>query len=324
MAIVLPNLLNYSGSVVVLDIKLENYKYTSKFRSEHGQQVFLFNPFAEDGRTHRWNPLDGISRNRNFRVGDALAVGQALYPASDRQEGFWNDAARNLFLGLTLYLLDTPDLPCTLGELLRQSSGKGLPIKDYIQDLMASRVNGNNALSRECLDALSRFCSTSENTLASILVTFNAPLTIFSNPIVDAATSASDFDITAVRKSRMSIYIGIQPNRLAEASLLVNLFFSQLINLNTKQLPADNPELKYPCLLILDEFTAIGKVGIIAKSVAYIAVVTTFGCCRSSKAFRSSSRSTGIKTHARSSRTMPCRFFTRRASKKTPTSTPRC
>lgn len=271
VAIVLPNLLNYSGSVVVLDIKLENFKYTSKFRAQHGQKVFLFNPFAEDGQTHRWNPLDGISRNKNFRVGDVLAVGQALYPSADTKDGFWNDSARNLFLGLTLYLLDTPGLPCTLGELLRQSSGKGKPIKDYLQDLMFSRVNGNNALSEECLDALNRFCATSENTMASILATFNAPLTIFANPIVDAATSASDFDVTAVRKRLMSIYIGIQPNRLSDASLLVNLFFSQLINLNTKQLPADNPELKHPCLLILDEFTAIGKVGVIAKSVAYIA-----------------------------------------------------
>ena len=52
---------------------------------------------------------------------------------------------------------------------------------------------------------------------------------------------------------------------------MVNLFFSQLINLNTKQLPADNPELKHQCLLILDEFTSIGKVGVIAKSVAFIA-----------------------------------------------------
>jgi len=271
VAVVLPNLLNYPGSVVVLDIKLENFKLTSKFRATHGQQVFLFNPFSEDGQTHRWNPLDGISRDPNLRVGDTLAIGQALYPSADTRDGFWNDSARNLFLGLTLYLLETPSLPCTLGELLRQASGKGQPIREYVQSLMASRVNGDRALSEECLDALNRFCATSENTMASILATFNAPLTIFSNPVVDAATSASDFDITAVRKRLTSIYIGIQPNRLGDASLLVNLFFSQLINLNTKQLPADNPDLKHQCLLILDEFTAIGKVGVIAKSVAFIA-----------------------------------------------------
>jgi type IV secretion system protein VirD4 len=271
VAVVIPNLLNYGGSVVVLDIKLENFKMTSGFREAHGQKVFLFNPFAEDGMTHRWNPLGGISKNKNFRVGDVLAIGQALYPNDNAKEAFWNDQARNLFLGLALYLLETPDLPCTLGELLRQSSGKGLPIKDYLTNIMASRSEGENALSDECLDALNRFCSTSENTMASILATFNAPLTIFANPIVDAATSESDFDVRHVRSQLMSIYIGIQPNRLADASLLINLFFSQLINLNTNELPADNPHLKYQCLLILDEFTAIGKVGIIAKAVSYIA-----------------------------------------------------
>ncbi len=270
VAIVVPNLLNFSGSVVVLDIKLENFKLTSGFRAAHGQKVFLFNPFAEDGKTHRWNPLDGISKNRNFRVGDVLAIGQALYPSDTAKDSFWNDQARNLFLGLTLYLLETPDLPCTLGELLRQSSGKGLPIKDYVQGIKAKRTHGNNALSDECLDALNRFCATSENTMSSILATFNSPLTIFSNPIVDAATSATDIDVTMVRQELMSIYIGIQPNRLADASLLINLFFSQLINLNTKELPADNPALKHQCLLILDEFTAIGRVGIIAKSVSFI------------------------------------------------------
>jgi type IV secretion system protein VirD4 len=272
VAVVVPNLLNYPGSVVVLDIKKENFHLTSGFRAKHGQKVFLFNPFAEDGRTHRWNPLDGIKRDRNARVGDVQAIAQALYPSEPSvREAFWSEQARNLFLGLALYLLDTPELPCTIGELLRQSSGKGQPVKTYLQDIMTARSKSDKPLCDECLDALGRFCATSENTLASILATFNAPLTIFANPIVDAATSASDFNIAMVRRQRMSIYIGIEPNRLLDASLLVNLFFSQLINLNTVVLPENDPQLKYQCLVVLDEFTAIGKVGIIAKAVAYIA-----------------------------------------------------
>ena len=270
VAIVIPNLLNWSESVVVIDIKLENFKLTSGFRAKHGQKVFLFNPFAEDANTHRWNPLDGISRDPNFRIGDILAIGQALYPSSENNAGFWNDLARNLFLGLTLYMIETPELPCTLGELLRQSSGKGQALKDHLKNIMNKRSSGDNALSSECIDAFNRFCTATENTMASILQTFLAPLTIFSSPIVDAATSASDFDITMVRKELISIYIGIQPNRLSDASLLVNLFFSQLINLSTKERPAENPALKYQCLLILDEFTAIGKINILAKSVSYI------------------------------------------------------
>lgn len=272
VAIVIPNLLNYAGSIVVLDIKLENFKITSGFRAAHGQKVFLFNPFAENGQTHRWNALDGIRRNLNYRIGDILAIAQAMYPSDvDEKNKIWNDLARNLFLAITLYLLETPELPCTLGEVLRQSSGKGKDLKKHLQDLVAERESSGNSLSNECQDAIGRFCSTSENTLTSILASFNAPLTIFASPIVDAATSASDIDVTMVRKQLMTIYIGIPPNRLADASLLINLFFYQLINENTKELPANDPKLKYQCLLIPDEFTAAGKIGIIAKSVSYMA-----------------------------------------------------
>jgi type IV secretion system protein VirD4 len=271
VSIVIPNLLNFHGSVVVLDVKMENFAYTSRFRSRHGQEVFLFNPFADDFRTHRWNPLDGVSRSPQTRVGDIQTIAQVLYPTEHVKESFWSESARNLFLGLTLYLLETPTVPCTLGELLRQASGNGTPLKDYLSGLVAQRSKGDDALSVECRDALQRFYNNSDNTLASILATFVAPLTIFSNPIVDAATSATDIRVEDVRRKRMSIYVGIPPNRLSEASLLVNLFFSQLIHKNTQELPAKHPALRYQCLLVLDEFAALGRVDIIAKSVGFLA-----------------------------------------------------
>ncbi|UVT19657.1 MAG: type IV secretory system conjugative DNA transfer family protein [Nitrospira sp.] len=271
VSIVLPNLLNYDDSVVVLDIKMENFAYTSKFRQAHGHQVFLFNPFGADGQTHRWNPLDAVDRDPNRRVGEIQAIGQVLYPTEQIKDAFWNESARNLFLGLTLYVMETPSLQCSLGEVLRQASGKGQPIKDYLQDLIGTRAKSDAPLSDDCRAALHRFCATSENTMAGILATLTAPLTIFSNPIVDAATSATDFDLKQVRAQRMSIYVGIPANRLSDAALLVNLFFSQLIHYNTVDLPATNPRLKYQCLVILDEFPAIGRVNILAKAVGFIA-----------------------------------------------------
>jgi type IV secretion system protein VirD4 len=271
VSLVLPNLLHYHDSVVVLDIKLENFAYSSKFRRQHGQEVYLFNPFGQDQRSHRWNPLDAVPGDPHLRVGEIQAIGQVLYPTEHVKEAFWNESARNLFLGLCLYLIETPRLPCTLGELLRQASGKGQPIKDYLQGLITKRGTGEQSLSDDCTGALHRFCTTSDNTMAGILATFTAPLTIFSNPIVDAATSATEIDLSAVRKRRMSIYVGIPANRLSEASLLVNLFFSQLIHHNTVELPATNPSLKYQCVLFLDEFPAIGRIEILAKAVGFLA-----------------------------------------------------
>ena len=67
----------------------------------------------------------------------------------------------------------------------------------------------------------------------------------------------------------MTIYLGITPDKLAEAAVIVNLFFDQLLNQNTRTLPKQDKSLKYQCLMILDEFTAIGKVNMIAKSISY-------------------------------------------------------
>jgi type IV secretion system protein VirD4 len=98
-----------------------------------------------------------------------------------------------------------------------------------------------------------------------------APLLIFQNTYVDAATSATDFDVSRVRKERMTIYVGIPANMMSSASLIVNLFFSHLINQNMKELPEQNAELKHKCLVLLDEFSTLGRVGIIAKSIGQIA-----------------------------------------------------
>jgi len=280
VGIVIPNLLHWPESVVVIDIKLENFLITSKFRQKCGQEVYLFNPFSISeqgqenplqGRTHRYNPLGYISDDARLRITDILAIGYALYPGEGR-DAFFDDAARNLFLALTLYLCETPDLPRTIGELLRQSSGKGLPIKQYIQNIILKRQETDlPPLTNECIDALNRFTSTSDNTLSSILATFNVPLTLWASPVVDAATSANDFDLRDVRKRRISIYVGVPANKLAEAKIIINMFYTQLINLNTNCLLHATPNLKYTCLMLNDEFTAPGRISIIDKANSYMA-----------------------------------------------------
>lgn len=270
VAVAIPNLLTYPDSMVVLDLKLENYKFTSAYRQKYGQKVFLWAPFAEDGRSHGWNVFDTIAkRPEHLRIGDVQAIGQKFYSSNvEARTKFWNELARNLFVGLALYLMETAteERYCTMGEILRQSSGMGKPVKEHITQLRTTK-----GLSAACTDALNRFLSSGDEVLANILSTFNSPLLIFDNPIVDAATSHSSFDINEVRRQRMTIYIGIQPNRLDDAALLVNLFFSQLIDLNTSVLPEHDPSLKFQCTLLMDEFTAIGKVNIIDKANAFIA-----------------------------------------------------
>ncbi|MGE0370948.1 MAG: type IV secretory system conjugative DNA transfer family protein [Gammaproteobacteria bacterium] len=274
VGVVIPNLLNWPDSVVVLDIKGENYDITAGYRAAHGQAVYAFSPFDEDARSHRWNPLTSVRSSPLHRVGDLLIIGQVFFPndgGGTSSEAFFNDQARNLFLGLGLVLLETPALPRTIGEMLRQSSGKGRSLKDHLSGLITQRREEGSPLSDECADALQRLLSNSENTLSSVVATFNAPLTIFADAVVDAATSADDFRLEDVRRCRMSVYVRIPPNRLANARPLLNLFFSQLVSLNTQALPEQDPTLNVQCLLVNDEFTAMGRVGVITNAAAFLA-----------------------------------------------------
>ena len=61
VGVVIPNLLAWPGSVVVLDIKRENFAATAGYRAEAGQRVLLFDPLAKDGRTARYLSLIHIS-----------------------------------------------------------------------------------------------------------------------------------------------------------------------------------------------------------------------------------------------------------------------
>lgn len=271
VGIVIPNLLNWPDSVVVLDIKQENWGITSAFRRKHGQQCYLFNPAASDYRTHRYNPLAYISEDPNFRIDDVQKIANMLFPDQAGTDVIWTATPRSLFLGVVLYLIETPGKQVTLGQVMRETLADG-DGSVYFAKAINERAKSGNPLSGACARALNSYISiSSENTRAGVMTSFRSRLELWMNPLVDAATSANDFDLRDVRKKRMSIYLGVTPDNLERMAPLLNLFFQQLIDLNTRELPNQNKALKYSCMLLMDEFTAIGKIGILSRGISYIA-----------------------------------------------------
>lgn len=278
VGIVVPNLLEYQDSVVVLDIKQENFDLTSGWRESQGQKIYLFNPYAEDRRTHRWNPMSYVSGDPAFRISSLQAIAAILYPDGSSQDKFWVSQARNAFLAFALYLYENYDeqrkrgyLPevlafPTLGQVFRLTAGKGEDLKAYLIQL-----SDRPFLSKEAKAAFAGLLSQEKETFASIMGTVREPLNPWLNPVLDAATSHNDFWLTDVRKQKMTIYVGIQPHKLAECRTLINLFFSQLINVNVQTLPQNDKRLKHQCLLLMDEFTAIGKLEIFASAISFMA-----------------------------------------------------
>lgn len=283
VGIVIPNCVNYSDSIVVLDIKLENFFLSAGYRQSQGHECFLFSPdgFADslaaaqkgEIKSHRFNPLDYVNRSPLQRETDLKKIAAILYPISGGENDTWNESAGSLWLGLALYLLDMekvePQTKVAVSQIIKTSiPTSGDPLEKWMELTIKGKAN---ILGEDTKQYFRKFMSAADRTRASILVNFSNGVAVFSNPITAAATDASDFDLRDLRKKRMSVYLGLSPNSLVTHAKLVNLFFSLLVNENTKELPENNPDLKYQCLLILDEFTSMGRVEIIQKAVGFTA-----------------------------------------------------
>lgn len=274
VGVVVPNCLNWPGSLVCIDIKGENWAITAGYRKAQGQAVYRFDPFAESGKTVRWNPLSYVSAVSHLRINDLQRIATMLYADAPGTDPFWTASARSLFLGIALYLFETPGLPRTLGEILRQGmasddEGFGKHWKRVIEDRARNR-KALPALTPQCVQALCDVIDLAPVTASSIRKTFTSRLDLWLNPMLDAATSASDFDFRELRKRPMSIYVCVNPDDLHRLRPVMNLFFQQAIGLQTRELPEHNPELKHQVLMILDEFTALGRIPIIAEAIAYL------------------------------------------------------
>lgn len=276
VSFVMTNLLHYQGSLVMVDMKQEGHDVASKCRSQWGP-VYLFNPFADDLRTHRWNPFAYVRTEALHRTSDLQAIAQCLYKVAPGQDPFWTNTARATFVAAASLLFDVwqharqagADVQApypTLGGVYRLMSGDGNDLKAYSKSRLA-----RPCVSDETRTKFGTITSLPEQTFASVIGCAQAPLLIFASQILDRATSGNDFDLRTLRRQRQTIHVGVTPNKLGEASGILNLFFEQAIKLNTDATPQKDPTIKYECLFLLDEFTALGPVDAIANDLTHLA-----------------------------------------------------
>ena len=265
-----PNCMLYPDSMVVNDPKLELWKLTSGYRAKHGHAVFLFAPTVQNRKTHRYNPLGYVSDDPALRIDDLQKIASYFYPDTPGVDPIWTATPRSLFLGLALYLKETPELPCTIGEILRQSSTGGDEAAQF-KGLIEQRKTAGRPLSTGCVMALNELIGVEAlETRSGIMKSFKARLELWHNPLVDAATSANDFDLRELRKQRMTVYLGLALADFKRLSFLMNVFFQQIFDLNTRELPEDNPALKHQLLLLMDEFKICGRIDVIADAIGLI------------------------------------------------------
>lgn len=267
VGVVIPNLLSYPDSVVVNDPKFENWDTTAGFRAAAGHKVFRFSP--ERMETHRWNPLSRLSRDPLYRLGQIRTLASVLFVSDNPKNQEWYNKAANVFSAILLYLMETPEMPCTLPQAYEIGS-LGTGVGTWAQEAIDLRSSGPGALSVETLRELNGVLEASKNKSSGWSTTVDIVrdvLSMYAEKTVAWAVSGDDIDFSRLRVEKTSVYFCVTSNAVKKYGPLMNLFFTQAIQQNTEVLPeqgghcADGTlRLKHQVLFVIDEIAIMGRI----------------------------------------------------------------
>jgi type IV secretion system protein VirD4 len=261
VGLAIPNLMGWEDSCVVMDIKLQLFHLTSRYRQDAlKNQVFLFNPASPDGMTHCYNPLDVIGQNPYTRIDEIQKIAAIFIPDNPKVEPIWIAQSRFLFVALTLYVLDTSDIPKNIPEVIHVFKSKPNFI-EFLQDVLQTRLD----LDPVCRFNFMKFCELHEKTRVSIIASFSSYFELFDNPLIAGSTSRSDFTIQDLRRKKMTIYVGVTNDNLVRLSPLLTVFYQQVADVLTRKTPAaDEP---FGVLFLMDEFSALRRMESFHKNI---------------------------------------------------------
>lgn len=256
---VIPNLLTYKGSAVVLDVKGENFRETSRFRASMGDKVFRFAPTDWDRPTHRYNPLARIAAmtNRDRQQMELKLTAKLFLQTDNEKLSGLLAGGIDLFVaaGLLAFERGVP----TIGEIYRITASGGDKQKEYLK--RAQEVKNKSAKL-----IFERMASTNNDTLTSYLsLLMTSGLDTWDNRAIDAATATSDFSFRDIRRRPHAIYLVVESEMIRPLAPLIRLFFSDLIASLQAQEPEDDEP--WPVMIMLDEFDRLGKMPIVAESI---------------------------------------------------------
>jgi type IV secretion system protein VirD4 len=272
---VIPNCFSWRGSLVVLDVKGEAFRATAGYRSQVlGQDVYVFDPAAEDERSHRWNPLQPVQRDSVNRFDQISRQAFMLFPeaasgSTSNADAFWTPSARGAFTAVATLLCETPGQRFDMAEVLR-CFARGDSQQVLANMIKQRRVSKGPGYSQIAVDGASDYLNGSADQVGGIRKMTSTRLQSWFNPRIAAATAASDFDLRDIRRRPMTVYVRVAPGNIARMRPLLALFFDALVNLNTDATAEEDPTIKHQVLVIMDEFIRFGFVPSLTEAAQYI------------------------------------------------------
>nr|WP_281806077.1 type IV secretory system conjugative DNA transfer family protein [Methylocystis echinoides] len=248
---VLPNALEWRGSLIGLDIKREMWGEIGAARAAMGQRVFLFSPGSAE--SHCWNPLDLVSHWPE-RATDVANIARSLIPTPATGDSYWAETARGLFAGLLGYVLDSDTMrdQRTIKSALKMMS-RGRSLAAVMADILVAEPDLNEFVT----DKFRQHIGREEKQRMSFEAHIVTALDGWNNKLVDDVTSRSDFNVADLRRKPFTILVGTPVGNFGSVEAVVRLLVQQVHDVLLRSLPGlDEP---HRLLLMLDEFYQFGR-----------------------------------------------------------------
>ncbi|NOT56758.1 MAG: type IV secretory system conjugative DNA transfer family protein, partial [Deltaproteobacteria bacterium] len=290
VGLVIPTLLSWPHSVLVHDIKGENWALTAGWRQrELGSVCLKFDPTCADDSAARYNPLREI-RDYPFDVRDAQNLADIIIdPEGTAQRDHWDRTARDLITGVILHQLYAGTEKSLTGcfHLLTNP----LTSVENTLTTMMTAVHDPHGLHKLKDPVTKRAVKThpvvagaaravlnkSENERSSVISSAVSFLDLYRDPLIARNTSQCDFLIRDLmhQERPVSLYLTTPPSDLARTKPLLRMLLTQIGTRLTERMDVANGAMtaayRHRLLLMLDEFPALGRLPFFQTALGYLA-----------------------------------------------------
>ena len=266
VGLVIPTLLTWPDSLVIHDIKGENWVLTSACRARVGA-VLKFDP--TDRASAAYNPLMEVRRG-DAEVRDVQNIADILVDPEGALErrSHWEKTSHSLLVGAILHVLYAePDK--TLSGVAALLSDPARPIEQTLRAMMATRHLGDRP-HPVVAQAARELLNKSENERSGVLSTAMSFLGLYRDPVVAHVTRQCDWriaDLVAPGRAA-SLYLVVPPSDISRTKPLIRLILNQIGRRLTEELPSGQ---RRRLLLMLDEFPALGRLDFFESALAFMA-----------------------------------------------------
>jgi len=274
VSLIIPNLLTYSNSVIVIDPKGENAWLTAEHRQEKlGHKVIVLDPWDEvqrrygdaagaEVKTARYNPLAALDpADPNYAddlgyIADALIIDQGKDP-------HWPDSARELVAGLIAFVVEKPELrpSASLGLVRQLLCGTSAEIQTMAED--AKTLGEDSVAARK----LGRFAGDGGRETDSILSTARTQTAFLDSATLQKSLAASDFEFEKLLAIKTTIYLVLPVDKLQTYGRWLRL----LVSIAIRAVVRDLDKQYAAVLFILDEFGTIGRLSAVSQAYGLMA-----------------------------------------------------